>query len=622
MNATELELGRIRDLTRSARHSDALLALDVLSAELQEHRDVIFLRAVNQRYLNQIPAALSTLQHLDQQHLPFGRLHQERGHCYAMLGQFTAAVQAFARAVQLNSTLTNSWRMLEQLHRRDGEFERAAGALAQLEALRRQPPELLRAASQMSDGDFTSAENIICAYLPTAPQQVESRQLLVRILLRAQRFADARAQAEALLNVDAQNLHSQSLCAATCVALGDHEAALTLYRRILARMPDSSETHLLMGHSLRANAQAPEAIEAYRSAMASRPDFGDAFWSLANLKTYRFTDDEVRLMSERATAATTDPVDGYHFFFALGREFELRGDYARSWDHYVRGNALKSIEFPYRPDFMEAQTRRQIEVCNAEFFAGRSAVGAADADPIFIVGLPRSGSTLIEQILASHSCVEGTQELSEVPRLAAQLHRYPQALAEMESEEFRVLAERYLRESRAYRRGQAYGKVRFIDKMPNNFRHVGLIHLMLPNAKIIDVRREPMACCLGNFKQLYAGGHEFSYSLDAAAHYYRCYLKLMRHWQDVLPGSLLRVHYEDVVDDLGGSVRRSLNFCGLDFESACLAFHATRRNVSSASSEQVRRPIFKDSLSSWGNFEPWLGPLKDALGDALTHYRD
>jgi hypothetical protein len=318
--------------------------------------------------------------------------------------------------------------------------------------------------------------------------------------------------------------------------------------------------------------------------------------------------------------------DRYHLCFALGKALEDRAQYEPSFAYYARGNALKRAESRYRPQVLELNTRLQIEVCTAPLFARHKDTGAAAADPIFIVGLPRSGSTLIEQILASHSAVEGTHELADIPRLVVDLQgrewnpdnpRYPALLSEFGAEEFRRLGEKYLSDTLGYRSGAA----RFIDKMPNNFRHIGLIHLMLPNAKIIDARREPMACCFGNFKQLFAHGQEFAYSIEDIARYYRTYLELMAHWDAVLPGRVLRVQHEDVVDDLEGNVRRLLDFCGLEFEPGCIEFHKTERSVRTASSEQVRQPIYREGLEQWRHFEPWLGPLLVALGDALARYR-
>ena len=317
--------------------------------------------------------------------------------------------------------------------------------------------------------------------------------------------------------------------------------------------------------------------------------------------------------------------DRYHLCFALGKALEDRGDYAQSWAYYERGNALKRAESHYRAEIIEANTHRQIDICTRGFFAERTGLGSKSRDPIFIVGLPRSGSTLLEQILASHSQVEGTYELSDIQGVVTELQgrdfdqpRYPGVLAEMPAEEFLRLGEKYLADTQVYRSGKAH----FIDKMPNNFRHIGLIHLMLPNAKIIDARREPMACCFSNLKQLFAQGQEFTYSVDDIARYYRTYLALMRHWDEALPGRVLRVHHEDVVADLEGSVRRILDYCGLPFEQACVDFHRTERSVRTPSSEQVRRPIFREGLDQWTKYEPWLAPLKDALGDALTRYRD
>jgi hypothetical protein len=336
---------------------------------------------------------------------------------------------------------------------------------------------------------------------------------------------------------------------------------------------------------------------------------------------------ELTHMRAAEAAPATALVDRCHLCFALGKGLEDKGEYAESFRYYERGNALKRSESRYRAEIIENNTRQQIEVCTPQFFARHSRSGAPDPDPIFIVGLPRSGSTLLEQILASHSRVEGTQELANVQQIVRNLRgrdpdlnnpRYPRILADMSTEEFRPLGEQYLATTRVYRTGKPF----FIDKMPNNFRHLGLIHLMLPNARIIDARREPMACCFSNLKQLFANGQEFTYSIEDIARYYRTHLELMRHWDEVLPGRILRVQHEDVVDDLEGSVRRILNFCGLDFEPECIEFHKTERSVRTASSEQVRQPIFREGLDQWTNFEPWLTPLKEALGDALNHYRD
>ncbi|HEV7986240.1 MAG TPA: sulfotransferase, partial [Steroidobacteraceae bacterium] len=350
------------------------------------------------------------------------------------------------------------------------------------------------------------------------------------------------------------------------------------------------------------------------------------YWSLANLKTYRFLDEEIERMRAHEVAPGTALHDRYHLCFALGKAYEDRNEFAESWRYYERGNALKRSESRYRPEIIENNTSKQIETCTRELFAARAGVGAKPPDPILIVGLPRAGSTLLEQILASHSRVEGTQELSDIQRFVLELQgrdpdlgnpRYPGVLTGMKPEDFLRLGEKYLADTRVYRTDKPY----FIDKMPNNFRHIGLIHLILPNARIIDARREPMACCFSNLKQLFANGQEFTYSIDDVARYYRTYLDLMEHWDEVLPGRVLRIWHEDVVDDLETNVRRVLDFCGLDFEPACVEFYKTERSVRTASSEQVRQPIFREGLDQWKNYEPWLGSLKEALGDALERYR-
>ena len=406
------------------------------------------------------------------------------------------------------------------------------------------------------------------------------------------------------------------------MGLGDHEKALTLYQDLLEGAPRAPDLHLSIAHTYKTLGRPQESIESYRRAAAARPNFGDAYWSLANLKTYRFSDEEIARMRQEEAAPGTELIDRYHLCFALGKALEDRSEFGDSYSYYERGNALKKSESRYRPESIENNARLQAQVCTADFFAQRRDVGCPAPDPIFIIGLPRSGSTLLEQILASHSKVEGTSELADIPRIVQELQgreaafenpellRYPQVLSQMPPPEFTQLGEKYIRDTQIYRTDKPF----FIDKMPNNFRHLGLIQLMLPNAKIIDARREPMACCFSNFKQLFAAGQEFTYSIEDIARYYRSYVELMAHWDTVLPGRVLRVLHEEVVEDLESNVRRLLDFCGLAFEPACLEFHKTERSIRTASSEQVRQPIFKEGLDQWRHFEPWLGPLKQALG--------
>jgi len=389
-----------------------------------------------------------------------------------------------------------------------------------------------------------------------------------------------------------------------------------------------ADLQLWLGHALKTIGELEEAIVAYRAACEIRPDFGDAWWSLANLKTYRFSDAEIATMRAAEQDAATATVDRVHLAFALGKALEDRADYAASWEYYARGNATQRAVSRYRPEIFETNTAEQKRLCTPAFFAERAGWGCEARDPIFILGLPRAGSTLIEQILASHPAVEGTQELPDIQRYALEMHgrdpdydnpRYPAALADLSADAVRALGERFLADTRVHR---AEGRPLFIDKMPNNFRHIGLIQLILPKATIIDARREPMACCFSNLKQLFATGQEFTYSAQDIARYYRTYLDLMRHWDGALPGKILRVLNEDVIEDLEREVRRILAHCGLDFDPACLNFHQTRRAVRTPSSEQVRRPVNRDGMDQWRPFEPWLEPLKDALGDALVSWRE
>jgi tetratricopeptide (TPR) repeat protein len=656
----ELEVRGVRELLTSGQFAAALTALAALAIEVPDNRDVLFLTALSQRHLKLIAPALGTLERLERLYPRFSRLYQERGQCYVALRDAPRAIEAFLRAVNINPALPASWSMLEGLYKLSGAPGNEATAAGHVASLKRLPPEVVQASSLFSDGELTLAENMIRAYLLEHGNHIEAMRLLARIgierdvlddaellleavlhlapdyraarfdyaraLLERHKYLRAREELETLLKLEPQSRQYLTLYANACVGLGEHEKAVTLYRQLLAGAPAPADLQLSIAHSLKTLGRREESIAAYHAAAAERPSFGDAYWSLANLKTYRFSDAEIERMGREESAPTTALVDRYHLCFALGKAFEDRAAHEPSWRYYERGNALKRSESRYRPEIIEANTRRQIEVCTRAFLASRAGQGAQDPDPIFIVGLPRSGSTLLEQILASHSRVEGTQELADIPRIAFELQgrepdiinsRYPGNLAELSGAELRRLGDKYIADTHIYRSGKPY----FIDKMPNNFRHIGLIQLMLPNARIIDARREPMACCFSNLKQLFANGQEFTYSIEDIARYYRTYLELMQHWDEALPGKVLRVWHEDVVDNLEANVRRLLDFCDLDFEPACVEFYKTERRVQTASSEQVRQPIFRDGLDQWKHYQSWLGPLESALGDALTRYR-
>jgi tetratricopeptide (TPR) repeat protein len=645
-------------LLRERRFSEAIEAGAAVLAVTPQHRDALLFVAMAQRHLGRIPEALRTLATLEQHHPRYSRLYEERGRCYVELRQAPSAIEAFLLAVHINHALPGSWSMLEGLYRMTQQPKEAAMAAGHVALLRKIPQEIVTATSLFADGDWEAAESLVRAWLIKHGDHTEAMRLLARIgiarkvfgdaelllaavlkrapnyrparleyagvLVDLHKYQEARRQLDELLRDEPDNPQLRTLYAASCAGLGEHERAIELYGALLRGTPEDAAVHLSIAHALKTLGRTQEGIAAYRRAAACRPAFGDAYWSLANLKTYHFAQEELGQIRASLDAPSTDLVDRYHLCFALAKALEDQGEFAESFHYYELGNRLKRPECTYRPEIIENNTRQQIAVGTSEFFAARRGWGAHSREPIFIVGLPRSGSTLIEQILASHSQVEGTQELPNVQQIVSTLRgrdldddRYPRILANMSAADFTKLGEQYLADTRAYRGGRPF----FIDKMPNNFRHIGLIHLMLPNARIIDARREPIACCFSNFKQLFANGQEFSYSIEDIARYYRTYLELMRHWERVLPGRVLRMHHEDVVDDLEGSVRRVLAFCGLEFEPGCVAFHETKRSIRTASSEQVRQGLYREGLDHWRNFEPWLEPLKQALGDAPHRYR-
>ncbi len=566
---------------------------EALLRSVPENRDVLLLRAMAQRQLGDAPAALATLAWLEGLHPHFGALFQERGDCHVALRQAPEALAAFHRAVDLNPALVHSWSMLEGLHQLTGDGARAAAAAARAQALRSMPPEVLGATGLLADGEVGAAEHLLRSFLLRHGLHAEALRLLARIAVARDRLADAQElcevalrhapdflaarfdytrilleryrypqalrEAERLVAANPDDRDYLTLEALCRVGLGQHERAMARYRALLPGAARPAELHLAIGHALNALGRGGEAVAAYREAAAARADYGDAYWSLANLKTYRFDDAELERM-QAAEGASAGP-DRYQLCFALGKALDDRGRYAESFAYYERGNALRRSAGHHDPRAPRARScaprpRCAPRSCSLQHHGG----GAPDSDPIFIVGMPRSGSTLVEQILASHTAVEGTHELADLPRLASELGEqpataaaapYPALLRQLSRADCARLGAEYLTATRAYRGDKPY----FIDKMPNNFRHLGLIQLILPNARIIDVRREPMACCFGIFKQLFARGQEFAYGLEDIGRYYRGYLELMRHWDAVLPGRVLRVQYEELVEDLRGHGR-------------------------------------------------------------------
>ena len=655
-SAFDVGIEQVKRLLQQGAFVQSAAAAQALLASNLGNVDLLYLLAVANRYAGRAEVARQNLDMLLEINPIHARGWQEMGHGHRAKGDEPGAILAFDRAVAANPALVASWRALTDLNKAAGRFEAEAIARNQLEWLASLPQELVSVASFMHEGMLLKAEKLCRHFLQANGHHLEAMRMLaelgsrfqvldeaevilesvveiepefhpgrfdyVNILHKRQKFEKALQQARILREKAPGVPHFDMLFANQHLAVGNFDDALAIYDALYAARPDNHQVSLTRGHALKTLGRQDEAVAAYRCAYVSKPDFGDAYWSLANLKTYRFSDSEIAAMRTVEADRSISRVDHYHLCFALGKALEDRSEFADAFAYYDTGNRLKHDELRYDPSRIDAEMAAQTNVCTPALFAAKAGSGAKAADPIFIVGLPRAGSTLLEQILASHSVVEGTSELPNILALAHRLEgrrrvdeepSYPGNLGEFSVDELTGFGEAYLRETGIYRTGKPF----FIDKMPNNFRHIGLIHLILPNAKIIDARRDPMGCCFSNFKQLFGEGQDFSYGLSDIGRYYKGYLGLMQHWDDVLPGKVLRVQYEDVVSDLETQVRRLLEFCGLPFEPACVNFHETDRAVRTASSEQVRQPIFRDGLGQWENFEAFLAPLRAALEPTL-----
>jgi tetratricopeptide (TPR) repeat protein len=635
-------------------------ALDACNAQLQAaggaDPELLYVRAVVHRYAGKSSAALADLAQAQQLQPSNGRARQEAGYLYRELGDVERACRAFSQALQLNPALVSSARALAELLLQQGRHEEASVWQQRVHSLEQLPKPLLGAMDLVAQGKLLKAEAICRKILQQAPKHVGAMRLLadigvrlgilddaefllesavvfepeniearidyINVLRKCQKFKVACEQAQALLAHAPDNPQFTSILAVAKLSVGEYEAAIEGFDAVLQKLPHDPLTLTSRGHALKTFGRATEAIASYRKALASTVRHGEAWYSLANLKTYQFKDDDILCMRELADSGELAPMDETYIAFALGKAYEDAEAYGDAFAWYARGNAAKKAQSRYRAEQMTAELHAQIEQCNAGLFERHRDSGYSAPDPIFILGLPRAGSTLLEQILASHSQVDGTFELPNMLSMASRLRRgdalaassrYPAILHDMSPGDFQQLGQEFIEATRIHRGKAPF----FIDKMPNNFRHIGLIRLMLPNAKIIDARRHPMACCFSGFKQLFAEGQEFSYDLADIGIYYRDYVRVMDHFDSVLPGAILRVQHEHVVADLETEVRRLLDFCGLPFESDCVEFHRNRRAVRTPSSEQVRQPIFTDSLAQWRHFEPHLAPLKEALGSEL-----
>lgn len=638
------------------RFDEALsVLLPALEAE-PANVEVLYLAAVSRRYLGDNERALAMLDQLTDLQPEHGRAYQEVGHNHRDLQRYDDALQAYRSATRFNPALAASWRSQLAILERQGREPEASQVHVQLGWLQSLPKPLVAVLDLTAQGQLLKAETLCRKFLKAVPDQVDGIRMLadigqrlgvlddaefllesatklepenisvridyVQVLRKRQKFSSALEQARQLVSRSPDNPQFLSLYAIESMQTGDYDEALRTFDEVLEKVPGDPGTLTSKGHALKTRGDYNAAVESYRAAIRSAPEHGEAYHALANLKVYTFSEEEIADMEMAVQSGKTSFMDRVYLNFALGKAYEGDGDHENSFGFYERGNRLKKSQSRYDADQMTADLEAPAAVCTAEFFAERADHGADSPDPIFIVGLPRAGSTLLEQILSSHSQVDGTLELPNILALSQKLRRdgraadaspYPNNLAELTPEQCREFGETYIRDTRIHRQDAPF----FIDKMPNNFRHIGLIKLILPNAKIIDARRHPMACGFSGFKQLFAEGQEFTYSLEDVGQYYRDYVRLMDHWDLALPGHVLRVSHEAVVDDLERQVRRLLDFCGLPFEPACLEFYRTERNIRTPSSEQVRQPINRSGLDIWRHYEPWLEPLKHALGPAL-----
>ena len=635
-------------------------AREILQA-VPGHPVALLLLAASHNAAGEAPAALAILEPLAaaQPRSPMAQL--ELGVALGRVGRGDEALAALQRAVSLDPRLPGAWRALGDQLSAIGDFARADAAYLQHVRQSTRDPGLLKAAAALQENRLPEAEARLREHLRRAPTDVAAIRMFAELAARLGRIEDAEAllarclelapgfhaarqhyalvlhrankperalvELEALLAQEPANPGYRNLKAVVLCRIGDYEPALALYDALLAQYPRNPKVWMSYGHALKTAGHLDRAIAAYRRSLAMEPALGEAWWSLANLKTVRFTDADVAAMQAALARPRLEDEHRLHLGFALGKALEDRGDHAGSFHHYAQGNAVRRAQLRYSRTDTSARVRHVIDNYTRDFFAQRAGSGDPAPDPIFVVGLPRAGSTLIEQILSSHSLVEGTMELPEVPSMTRDLRAqalpgdreplYHAALARLDGDALRALGAGYLASTRVHRHTD---RPLFIDKMPNNFMHVGLIHLMLPNAKIIDARRHPLACGFSVFKQHFARGQSFAYSLEDIGAYYRDYVELMAHFDAVLPGRVHRVIHEDMIEDTEGQVRALLDYCGLPFEDACLRPHENTRAVRTASSEQVRRPINRDGVDQWRHFAPWLGPLEAELGAVLAAY--
>ena len=655
----EVALAHARRLLQQDPSAAAEQATEILKAVPGQPMAQLLL-GVARRSSGAVADAIQILTALSKQQPQWAAVHFELGLAFGANRQGDEAVAALRRAVALKADFPDAWRTLADHLSAAGDAEGADRAYAQHIRYSTRDPRLLDAGVALAENQIPVAEALLREHLKQHPTDVAAIRMFAEVAARLGRYADAEVllerclelapsfqgarhnyayvlhrqnklsqslqQLERLLSGDPRNPGYRNLQAAVLARAGEYDRALKIYAEVVKEYPRNAKVWLSYGHALKTAGQQGECVTTYRRAIELSPQLGEAYWSLANLKTFRFGEQDVALMQEQLRRDNLSAEDRFHFHFSLGKAFEDARDYGKSFEHYDQGNALRRAMIHYDADDNSQQVRRSKQLLTREFFAARASWGSQAPDPIFIVGLPRAGSTLLEQILSSHPLVEGTMELPDIIDMARSLgggrargaeSKYPEILAEMSADELRALGDQYIANTRIQRKSEAPF---FIDKMPNNFAHIGLIQLILPRAKVIDARRHPMGCCFSGFKQHFARGQHFTYGLEDIGRYYRDYVELMAHFDAVLPGRVHRVIYETMVDDTETEVRRLLDYCGLPFDERCLRFYENDRAVRTASSEQVRRPIYRDGVDHWQHYEAWLEPLQRALGPVLESY--
>ena len=656
-----VDLSEATQAVKENRFDDALNLFTIILEDHPDNIDALYLASVSSRYLKNFDDSKEYIERLLFNAPDMGRAYQELGHIYRDMGNEAKAVIHYRQACELNPALMSSWTSLYKYFVKNKNQPASEHAREQIEKLQSLPSELLYVDQIMNEGRLGIAETKCRAFLKKNPTHTYAMSLLAEIanrlgyfddaefllekavefaskdgdlrmkyaaiLRKKQKFAKTMEQVNILCNQYPDNHSYQALKASEIMQNGEHEEAIKLLDNILEKNPYNFSTFTSKGHAQKTLGQTDQAIRSYQSAYKIKPDHGESFFSLANLKTYSFTSDELHSMREQAKRVDLSLRDKAYFHFALAQGCESIGEFDEAFFHLETGNKIKNDQSKYSIERMDAELQAQIDVCDEDFFQDLGAGGHLTKDPIFILGLPRAGSTLIEQILASHSMIDGTLELPNILSTAQSLRggdiygklgNYPKSLKTLTLEQREAFGKSFIEDTRIHRKDAPM----FTDKMPNNFRHIGLIHLMMPNAKIIDARRYPLDCCFSMFKQLFAQGQEFSYGLAEAGSYYNSYIKLMDHWDKVLPNKILRVNNEDVIDDLEGQVKRILNHLELPFEEECISFHKTNRSIRTASSEQVRKPVNKDGMGRWKPYAKNLKPLLQSLDKNLLHPED